>query len=213
MQLVSIRFAKITALASSVLFLVFGCLLSTSCGIIAAISIFVMFVYPYTKRYSYVSHWILGLVYYLAIIMNFSALSTEQLSFRLFLVASLWGITSALIIAANDIIYAIDDINFDVQEGLYSIPARFGKNIAITVATVSLSLSLISYLSIGWLACLGIPFYLSSIFPIFSIFSTIHKYHSVRKEDAYSCFFWSNIRIALSFLSSMIIIAASNYFF
>ncbi|QVE49056.1 4-hydroxybenzoate octaprenyltransferase [Chlamydia crocodili] len=180
--------------------------LNKECAWLALISTILMVAYAYAKRVTYLCHWMLGLIYYLAILMNFYSLSSGPLSLKVFTIVSLWGITAAMIIAANDIIYAIQDLDFDRKEKLYSVPACFGKEKAIRIASVCLVISLVSYIVMSLLASFTKLGLVLSLFPILVICKTIKNYHEMHKNKANleRCFFKGNIYLALSFFLVMI---------
>jgi 4-hydroxybenzoate polyprenyltransferase len=85
-------------------------------------------IYPYTKRFTWLSHFILGFCLGLAPIGAWIAV-TNTFSLEPFLIGSaviLW-------VAGFDIFYAIQDIDFDCCHKLYSIPARFGIKTSLTL--------------------------------------------------------------------------------
>lgn len=85
-------------------------------------------IYPYTKRFTWLSHFILGFCLGLAPIGAWIAV-TNTFSLEPFLIGSaviLW-------VAGFDIFYAIQDIDFDCYHKLYSIPARFGIKTSLTL--------------------------------------------------------------------------------
>ncbi len=137
--------------------------------------------------------------------MNFSALSQGEIPKSLKIVAISWGISVGLVISANDIIYAIQDIAFDRSEGLCSVPAHFGKEKSIWIASACLICSLVLYLSLGWQGSLNKIFYPLAALPLGTICYVLKSYHAIRKSKIAkeSCFFFANIFIALSFFISM----------
>jgi 4-hydroxybenzoate polyprenyltransferase len=85
-------------------------------------------VYPYTKRVTWLSHFVLGICLGLAPVGAWIAV-TNTFSLEPFLIGSaviLW-------VAGFDIFYAIQDIDFDCRHKLYSIPARFGIKTSLTL--------------------------------------------------------------------------------
>lgn len=178
----------------------------------ALLSITLFVLYSYMKRFSLLCHWILGGIYTTAILMNFFVLAQGNLPGYINLLIIVWGISIGLIITANDIIYAIQDISFDRSEGLYSIPARFGKEKSILIASVCLILSSSLYLSLGWIGALNYIFYLLAIFPLGTIFYVFRSYQKIGKIQTGEerCFFLANIYIALSFLMSMFLLFLIN---
>ena len=63
-------------------------------------------------------------------------------------------------IAAFDIIYALQDIDFDRRENLHSIPAALGKNGAIIVAGISFVAAAALFFAAGALFGLGVCYFL-----------------------------------------------------
>jgi len=85
-------------------------------------------VYPYTKRFTWFSHFVLGFCLGLAPVGAWVAV-TNTFSLEPFLIGSavlLW-------VAGFDIFYAIQDVDFDLKDRLYSIPARFGVKVSLAV--------------------------------------------------------------------------------
>lgn len=89
----------------------------------------VLFLYSYTKRFTWLAHIYLGFAISLAPLATWIAV-TGQFSGRI-----LW-LTLALMtyISGFDILYACQDVDFDRSQGLFSIPARFGVPRALRAA-------------------------------------------------------------------------------
>lgn len=202
----SLKFCISLVLVSSVVFITISFFFSPLCGIFSMLACFIMAFYPKTKHCTFLCHGVLGFIYYLAVLINFLALSRESFSWNIIVPASLWGISVAMIITGNDIIYAMQDIHFDRQSGLYSIPACFGKKVAISIASACLVVSLISYLSLVFVfLCQPWIGGMSVTFPTLMIIWTIKQYYSLKSNtNTETYFFKGNIYIALSFLFSMI---------
>jgi 4-hydroxybenzoate polyprenyltransferase len=97
-------------------------------------------IYPYTKRFTWLSHFILGLCLGLAPVGAWIAV-TNSVSIEPFLV----GAAVLCWVAGFDIFYAIQDMNFDQKYRLYSIPANFGIRTSL-VLTKLLHFTAISFL-------------------------------------------------------------------
>jgi len=78
-------------------------------------------VYPYTKRFTWASHFLLGMCLGLAPVGAWVALRN-----RVDLLPLVLGMAVACWVAGFDIIYACQDVKIDQQQGLYSIAASFG---------------------------------------------------------------------------------------
>jgi 4-hydroxybenzoate polyprenyltransferase len=88
--------------------------------------------YSFSKRFTWLCHYWLGIACAIAPMGAFIGLS-GQFAFRYFILAG----AHALWVAGFDILYALQDIDFDRSEGLYSIPAQFGAKGARIIAMLS----------------------------------------------------------------------------
>ncbi len=116
----------------------------------------VLFVlYPYTKRFTWLCHLVLGLSTGLAPIGAWLAVSGDAdiAAFMLWAVVALW-------IGGFDIIYATTDVEFDRREGLYSLPVRFGIGPALMVTRVCHLLAVALLIGVGVNLGLGPLYYL-----------------------------------------------------
>lgn len=89
----------------------------------------IVFGYSYTKRFTWASHWVLGLGLALAPIGGWLAVAGSLSSTPCLLAGAVlaW-------VAGFDIVYACQDVDFDRSAGLHSIPARFGVRGALAIA-------------------------------------------------------------------------------
>ncbi len=78
-------------------------------------------IYPYTKRFTYLTHFVLGFCLGLAPIGSWIAI-TNSFSIEPFII----GLAVLCWVSGFDIFYAIQDIEFDRENGIHSIPAKFG---------------------------------------------------------------------------------------
>jgi 4-hydroxybenzoate polyprenyltransferase len=86
-------------------------------------------VYPYLKRWSWISHFWLGAVDGLAPLGAWAAI-TNDLPWE----AWALGGAVALWVAGFDLLYALFDLDIDRAQGLQSLPARFGVGAAFVAA-------------------------------------------------------------------------------
>ncbi len=96
------------------------------------VAVFFLTFYPYTKRFTWLCHYWLGLSIGAAAAGGWIAVTGEFALAAL----TLW-VGTALWIAGFDLIYAILDYDFDVKEGIYSIPAHFGTKPALTISAIT----------------------------------------------------------------------------
>ncbi|MEJ2656606.1 MAG: UbiA-like polyprenyltransferase [Desulfobacterales bacterium] len=119
----------LTAIISSLVLIGASFMLNRLCFYLSLPAVFMLFTYSYFKRFSASSHFYLGLVESAAPIGGYIAVTGEftRVPFVLGLVILTW-------IAGLDIVYAIQDMEFDIEEHLYSIPVRLGKKTALFIS-------------------------------------------------------------------------------
>lgn len=122
----------------SLLFFVCMWMINGLCLLLAPFLSFLIFAYAYTKRYTWLCHTILGLIYFFAPLSAWAAITGS-----IALAPILVGAAAGLSITASDIIYALQDLAFDREYGIYSIPAIFGKKRALIVAQVLYSIAVV----------------------------------------------------------------------
>jgi 4-hydroxybenzoate polyprenyltransferase len=88
---------------------------------LSPLALFILFLYSYTKRFTWAAHLVLGLSLAGAPLGAWIAVRGDVAATPLVLTAVvlLW-------VAGFDILYALQDLEFDRRSGLFSIPARFG---------------------------------------------------------------------------------------
>jgi 4-hydroxybenzoate polyprenyltransferase len=106
--------------------------------------------YSYTKRFTWLSHWILGFTDGIAAAGGWIAVRAhfDAPAFVLWFALTVW-------IAGFDLIYACQDVDFDRATGLHSVPARFGIAPALAAARVCHALTVLAFGAVGWLMGLG----------------------------------------------------------
>lgn len=118
--------------------------------------------YSFTKRFTWLSHFIVGFTDGLAPMGAWAAIrgslfTLEDLpAWILLAVVTLW-------IGGFDLIYACQDTSFDRQEGLQSIPARYGVATALHLSTLSHILTLVLLVILGYWLALGWPYWLGLV--------------------------------------------------
>lgn len=152
---VSVKEAHLLAWGSLAVFL-FLCLqinhLTTLLGPIAA---FLIYVYSYTKRFHWGCHFVLGSIHFFGPVMAFAA-ATDTLSLPILFL----GGAACFSIVGNDIVYGMQDFDFDRRHKLFSIPARFGVQKSLLIAAGSHCICLFMLLGLGLSAHFPIVYYL-----------------------------------------------------
>jgi 4-hydroxybenzoate polyprenyltransferase len=136
--------------ASFVLLFVAAVKLDPICLTLMPIAVFMLVLYSYTKRFTWLCHVVLGLTIGLAPLGAWVAI-TGHLDLSAWL---LYGAV-AFWLAGFDIIYACQDFDFDRKEGVYSIPARFGLNGALWIARVFHFFTAVGFILLFWMTDLS----------------------------------------------------------
>jgi 4-hydroxybenzoate polyprenyltransferase len=112
-------------------------------------------IYPYTKRITWFSHFILGLCLGLAPVGAWIAV-TNTISLEPFII----GGAVLFWVSGFDIFYGIQDIDFDRSNGLFSIPAKFGIKQALILTKVLHAASIFLLIILGLRLDLGYFYYM-----------------------------------------------------
>lgn len=131
-RLISPLAALIFVIVNSLLFVAFCAALNRLTFILAPVALLTVFLYSYTKRFTWLCHYILGIGLALAPIGAFLAV-TGYFSFTTVVLGA--GVMSW--VAGFDIIYALQDEEFDRRHHLYSIPSRFSSRRSVAIARIT----------------------------------------------------------------------------
>jgi 4-hydroxybenzoate polyprenyltransferase len=142
--------ALLFTIVSSLLFVVCTFFINKLCFCLSPVALLVVLGYSYTKRFTPLCHLILGLGLSLAPIGAYLAVTG-----RFDLLPILFSFTVLFWVSGFDIIYALQDEEFDKTNKLYSIPAWLGKAKALRVSELLHVLSAICVLVAGWLGNFG----------------------------------------------------------
>jgi 4-hydroxybenzoate polyprenyltransferase len=122
---------------NAIVFVAFNCIafiiccwfINRLCFYLSFVALFVVLFYSYTKRFTALCHLVLGVGLGLAPIGAYIAVTG---SFAVLPV--LFSFTVLFWVSGFDIIYALQDEEFDKQNDLYSIPAAMGKTKALRIS-------------------------------------------------------------------------------
>ncbi len=145
------RYAGIALL----LFLFSAAMLNRLVLYLSPIAILFLVGYSFSKRVTWLSHWLLGLTDSIAPAGAWIAVRPElsdPVMYWLMLAVLFW-------IAGFDLIYACQDSDFDRQMGLHALPARFGNRTAMWVARCSHLITLAALVMVGISARLLWPYW------------------------------------------------------
>ncbi|RNB88990.1 4-hydroxybenzoate octaprenyltransferase [Brevibacillus nitrificans] len=117
------------------------------------LAVFVLVLYSYTKRFTWLCHFVLGVAIGFGPLGGWVATTGQVDGIGLLLFASVLFWT-----AGFDIIYACQDSEFDRKEGLFSMPSRFGVANALMVARICHVITFVGLMSLYVVADLSIWF-------------------------------------------------------
>jgi len=121
----ALRFVIFNSLA----FIICTFFLNTICFFLSPVALFVVLFYSYTKRFTSLCHLVLGIGLSLAPIGAYLAVTG-----RFSLLPLLFSFTVLFWVSGFDIIYALQDEEFDKANNLYSIPVVLGKAKALKIS-------------------------------------------------------------------------------
>lgn len=119
--IISLTEALVFVVVSFGLMIFSAYMLNPLCLKLSPVAIIVLILYSYTKRFTWASHFVLGLAIAAAPLGAWIAVR-GTLDIEIIVL----GIAIVFWLAGFDILYALQDIDFDKEHGLYSIPKRFG---------------------------------------------------------------------------------------
>jgi len=124
---------------------------------LSPVALATVFFYSYTKRFTFLSHAFLGLGISMAPIGAWIAVTG-----RLDSPALVLGCAVLFWLLGFDVLYALQDREFDQKAGLHSIPQRFGVRRSLRISrashavTMAMLFWLASLLSLGWYYLAGV---------------------------------------------------------
>jgi 4-hydroxybenzoate polyprenyltransferase len=121
--------ALVFTIANCLLFIACTFFINKICFYLSPVALFVILFYSYTKRFTALCHLVLGLGLSLAPIGAYLAVTG-----RFDWLPLLFSFTVLFWVSGFDIIYALQDEEFDKQNKLHSIPSMLGKTKALRVS-------------------------------------------------------------------------------
>lgn len=126
------------------------------CFVLSPFALFLMIIYSYCKRFTFLCHLVLGVTCACAPVGAWLAVTG-----RLSLIPLLMGAANTLWVAGFDIVYGSQDYEFDKANGIFSIPVKFGIKNGLRIAMVFHILTVIFLIFVGLLSNkLGIIYYI-----------------------------------------------------
>ena len=142
--IIKLKEMQFLAGVSLIIFFVAASQLNYLCLMLSPVAALVVILYPYTKRFTWTCHFVLGFADGIAPAGAWIA-TTGSFGWEPIVLA----FAVATWIGGFDILYSCQDYDFDVRNNLYSLPQRFGVRSAMNFAKLMHVLTIISFVALG----------------------------------------------------------------
>ena len=136
--------------------------------------LFILGGYSYFKRFSSWAHIVLGISLGLAPIAGVVAVSAT---------ITIWSVLLSLgvifWVAGFDLLYSLQDMDFDKENNLHSIPSKYGSKATLFISSIFHSLTVVFWALFVWVADLGI---FAFVAVVLSAMMLMYEHHLVRKD-------------------------------
>jgi len=160
---------------NSILFIATTYFINELVFVLSPIALIVVLGYSYTKRFTALSHFILGLGLSLAPIGAYLSVTA-----RFDLLPIVFSIIVLFWVSGFDIIYSLQDEIFDKEQRLHSIPARFGKKKALQFSSFLHTNCAVLILFAGIIAHFGIMYWIGSAVFVFLL---LYQHLIIKPDD------------------------------
>jgi 4-hydroxybenzoate polyprenyltransferase len=198
--------AWVAVVLASALFVFASFQLNTLCGWLAPVALAWIFFYSYTKRFTSFAHFVLGVSLGIAPVGAYLAITGEWSRPAVALVV----IAAAVMcwVAGFDVIYALQDLEFDRKHGLHSIPTRLGPDGSLRMARVLHVLSVAAFAAViglqlfpvGWLYSLGLGVMVGLLFYEHRLLAGM-RFDQLDLKTIDRAFFKVNVMVSMSFFA------------
>ena len=156
---ISPGFALAFSLLNAAAFILTTFFINRLCFYLSPIALLLILGYSFTKRFTSFSHFVLGAGLSLAPIGAYLSVTG---SFSILPV--LFSVAVLMWVSGFDIIYALQDTQFDKESGLRSIPSVVGDKSALRISVFLHLLCIFSICMAGWMGVFGISYWLGCLF-------------------------------------------------
>ncbi len=128
---ITARGAMLFVIANAILFITLAALINPLCGWLSPVALAIVMFYSYCKRFTSLAHIVLGISLGIAPVGAYMAVTgtSSWECWVLALIVMTWC-------SGFDIIYALQDAEFDRENGLHSIPSRFSARTSLIISAL-----------------------------------------------------------------------------
>jgi 4-hydroxybenzoate polyprenyltransferase len=158
--LLGVREATLAVVLAGAIFVFAAWRLNPLCAVLSPVALGWVLWYSYTKRFTHWSHIVLGVGLAIAPVGGYLAIAGTWSTPWWMLIALALGVSSWT--AGFDILYALQDEEFDRAEKLHSVPVVFGRRGALAIARGLHVLTIVALgavgtaVPVGWLYAAGV---------------------------------------------------------
>ena len=135
--------------AAALIFVIAAYELNWVCFVLSPAALAIVFFYSLTKRFTWASHLFLGLALSIAPVGAWLAVVETPVKLTELSVPLYLGLAVVFWLAGFDIIYSLQDREFDRSRGLYSVPVRFGVARALWISAICHCCTIIFLVMVG----------------------------------------------------------------
>lgn len=201
---ISVREAKVAVVVASGVFVLSAAMLNPLCLVLSPIALAWLLLYSYVKRFTTWTHLALGIADGLAPAGAYLAVSGGWSDPWVLLPLLVLGV--GLWVGGFDILYALQDVEFDRRVGLHSIPARWGERAGVWAARLYQGLAVVALTLAGVVHPAAGALYFAGVAVVAALL--IYEHSLVRPGDLSrlnAAFF--NVNAIISVIFSVFVIA------
>ncbi len=195
----TVREASVAVVLASAVFVVAAWRLNPLCLLLTPVALAWVLFYSYTKRFTRWSHLVLGIGLSIAPVGGYLAITGAWSRPRWMLISLATAV--ATWVSGFDILYALQDVSFDRDNGLHSVPAAFGESTALGIARL-LHITTVIALAVAGVGAAAGAIYLAGV--VVAAILLLYE-HSLVKPTDFSrldaAFFTMNGVISIVFLA------------
>jgi 4-hydroxybenzoate polyprenyltransferase len=189
--------AAAAVLVMSLVFIYAAWQLNPLCGWLSPVALGWVLAYSYTKRFTRWSHVVLGVSLSIAPVGGYLAIAGQWSDPAWVLLMLAAAVASW--VAGFDILYALQDKTFDMEQGLHSIPVAFGAGQAVRISQVMHALTIACLVAVGWGTGAG---WLYGVGVVVAAALLLYEHSLVKPDDLHrldAAFFTMNGVISIAF--------------
>ena len=160
---IKVREAALLTAGAAAIFVIAAYQLNWICFVLSPLALAIVFFYSFTKRFTWASHLFLGLALAIAPIGAWLATVTPPIDLKELSVPLYLGLAVVFWLAGFDIIYSLQDREFDRTQGLHSIPVRFGVPRSLHLSSFFHGCTIFFLALVGLSAAVGLVYWIGLV--------------------------------------------------